>query len=442
MSGTNLKAGQSIDTPLGRATVLQVIGRNVSVHLPAGTVKYATIPITDIFPGPSGANGKAAKAIGATVRAQVSAARRTLEALRFGLVPVEGLEDFTIGYDEMRSWTVSRLPGGSGKPMVSEICGPFGTGKSHSMAVIRHVARQEGYVTARVEVNAKEISLSNPEKLLYNLWMTLRGEDLHSATPLLDLYLRAIERNQPAPMMNPNGQDRIRHNFHTVQFLKRAHLVDSLGYAMDSILCSSEEMNAVDVARMIRSATYGFGFKVMRMIGRKVDERPDDFVESLAGHAMIAKLAGFKGLVVTIDEFEVEAFLSSQMMERVRALLNALTRYLKGQGPIKAAPLSIFIASVGQEHHRGDAAVDEMIQATGGDWHELEQLSKADLRDLGKWIFELYGKVYGVNDLLPRALTDTVIQELGQDVEDSGATRAFIKHFMAALDACYGPPAA
>jgi len=42
------------------------------------------------------------------------------------------------------------------------------------------------------------------------------------------------------------------------------------------------------------------------MVSRTVQARGMDLVESLAGHAALARLAGFKGLVVTIDEFEIE----------------------------------------------------------------------------------------------------------------------------------------
>lgn len=367
MSGV-LKPGQKIDTARGLATVLEVRPTGVWVHL-AQQKRYATLNITEIFPdAPTDAGRGKRASVPGPVRPLVSPERRTLEALRFGLVPVEGLEDFTIGFDDLRSWTLSRLPDASGKPSVSEICGPFGTGKSHSMAAIRHVARQEGFVTAGVEVDGRNVSLSEPERVLYSLWRSLRAEDLSSATPLLELYLRAIGRNERAPMMSPGGQDRIWNNYSTVRFMQRGELIDSLGYEMDCVLCSSDEVLASEVERRIRSAAWGLDSKVMRMIGRKVDERPHDFVESLAGQAMVAKLAGYKGLVVTIDEFEVEQrFLSAQMLERVDALLAGLLNYLQGKSAVRAAPLAIFIASVGQEHHRGDAAVDEMIEAADGD---------------------------------------------------------------------------
>src|SRR4051794_28131537 len=84
------------------------------------------------------------------------AARRAIEALRFGLVPQSAIEDLTLGFPALRDWTLANLPSALGdRPHVAAVTGPFGTGKSHTMAVIRYVAGREGYATARVEVDGQ-----------------------------------------------------------------------------------------------------------------------------------------------------------------------------------------------------------------------------------------------------------------------------------------------
>lgn len=68
---------------------------------------------------------------------------------------------------------------------------------------------------------------------------------------------------------------------------------------------------------------------IKRMIGNTVVDRPYDFVGSLAGNAIIAQLAGLRGLVVTIDEFEVEqSQLALSRLYRVQQLLTAIHAYL------------------------------------------------------------------------------------------------------------------
>src|SRR5690606_20064932 len=50
---------------------------------------------------------------------------RTIEALRFGLVPAAAIERLTIGFAALKAWASSRLPHGhDGEPLVSEILGP------------------------------------------------------------------------------------------------------------------------------------------------------------------------------------------------------------------------------------------------------------------------------------------------------------------------------
>ena len=95
-------------------------------------------------------------------------------------MPQQHIEDLTLGFAELEAWTLGRFPAARGdRPLVSAITGPFGTGKSHTMAVIRHLAQREGYVTARVEVDGQTISLAKPETFLYHLWGTTAARDNH-----------------------------------------------------------------------------------------------------------------------------------------------------------------------------------------------------------------------------------------------------------------------
>jgi len=140
------------------------------------------------------------------VDAKEAAGLKALEALRFGVVPDYYINEITIGYDDLKKWIIHNLPHVcADKPCIYEISGPFGTGKSHTMAVMRHVAVEEGYLTARIEVDGENISLAYPEKLLYNLWLTLQGSDYKPEYPLLDLYLKLIQKgydNVPPSLKN------------------------------------------------------------------------------------------------------------------------------------------------------------------------------------------------------------------------------------------------
>lgn len=368
--------------------------------------------------------------------------RQAVDALRFGLVPEKYIEQLTIGFIDLEKWVLGRLPMANNKlPQVSEIYGPFGSGKSHTMGVIRYIAKREGYAVVRVEVDGQNISLSDPEKLLSSLWSALGAKDFESPTPLLDLYVKSIERGNPAPKIAPRGIDRIHANYSTIKLVKdRGHL-DKYGDFLDAIVSSSDEYTANEVAAMIwkEPNIYGPEVTVKRMIGQKVDDRPYDFVESLVGHAHVAELAGFKGLIVTIDEFEVERVAGAKF-SRVIDLLNVLTKYFKGQTDHNNYPVSIFFATVGQEGNRSDAYIDNLIESAGGDYYEIQEMKPADRYVLAQKMYELYSKAYNIDIPFDTKLANEVerkISNYGED--DSGILRAFIKRYIAALDKAYGP---
>jgi len=359
--------------------------------------------------------------------------RKAVEALRFGVVPETMLQEMTIGFDSLRSWVTGCLPHtNSGKPTVSEVYGPYGSGKSHTMSIVRHIAKLEGYVTTRVEIDGGGISFGDPEGLLANLWRNLSAEDLHSATPLLELYLKTIDRGERfEPKIVRGAVDRIAHNFALIRNLKERGQLESFEYMIDAILSSSKEFSATEVNQAIGSYLY-----IRRMIGIRVDERPFDFLVSLFGHAKICELAGYKGLVVTIDEFEVQRQFETRL-DRARALIDHMTEYLRGEIRLSFFPCALFVATIEEEDSIGDEIVDEMVDVCDGDYHKQEELKESDLITISQKIFKLYCETYGVKSSYNREKADNAFSAVGNE---SGRVRAFIKHYVALLDQEYGPP--
>ena len=389
----------------------------------------------------------------ATLRGDIGA-RRAIEALRFGLVPQGAIEDLTLGFAGLRDWTRANLPAALGeRPHAAAVTGPFGTGKSHTMAVVRYVASREGYATARVEVDGQTISLARPETFLRQLWGSLSAPGLDSPTPIFDLYARAIAAGQPAPAVlvgaggsaddTPGQLDRVRQNYQVMADLHGRGQLDDHAYVLDALLSSSTEYTAAEVARQTGAPTKTRGgqLHLRRMLGNSVAERPHDLVAALAGHALIAQLAGFRGLVATIDEFEVEQVPSRASYARVKAHLGVLTAYLRGETGHRAAPLGLFFATVGEDEAGEDAAVGPLLAATGGGSYRLESWPPALRRELAERIARLYAAAYGLAPSFDPVFVDRVEASLAHGgLDDSGLIRAFIKRYVAALDVGYGPP--
>lgn len=448
---TAISAGVRVDTRLGPAIVLGTENGQARIRLEEHGIEV-TISTADlrVIKAPPSARPVIEKVNRRPGRKRGEAADphqiglRTIEALRYGLVPAAAIDRLTIGFPALKKWAASRLPDGhDGKPVISEILGPFGTGKSHTMAAIRHIAREKGYLTAHVEVDGRFISLSDPARLLFALCSNLTGPELDSTTPLLDLYLKAAERHGDAPRLSTEF-DRIGDNYRTVQYLVEHDLLDEHGHLMDAILSSSNEVTAYEANQAIYphkdlSAVWN-GTIVRSLIGKRVIDRPKDFMAALVGHTLVAEQAGYSGLVITIDEFEVEYGLSRDRFQRIQGLLETLSDYLAGDTDLPDAPMAFFIASVRSGMKVGYPELDELLSGADADRYELKPLSTADLRKLGEKIHGLYAEVYGLDVKFDARFVEQTLAALeGTDLDDSGRTRAFVKRYVAALDSRYGP---
>jgi len=368
------------------------------------------------------------------------AKRRSIESLRFGLVPNEAIQEMTLGFEELESWILSRFPKETGWfETVSQVCGSYGTGKSHTMSIIRYLAIKKGYASVHVEINGKDITLEAPDVLSAHLWRTLEADGLAPDTPLLNLYTMAIEKGHPPPSIAPHGNDKIRDNYRTISLLRSKGLLDQYSHAYESVLCSFNDIAVSELQYKINSEPAVSKIydnpMVRRIIGIRVFERPNDFVESLNGTAVICKLAGYKGLIITIDEFEVQRYCLKPY--RVKELIEVLSKYLMGKTGHQKAPLAIFFASVGQDGHLGDEIIEQLIDHCQGSNYFLREFEEADCIEIGRKIFNLYKEVY----LCPGAFEYGEAQQTYSKVRmKDGHVRQFIKHYLANLDRKYGPP--
>ncbi len=373
--------------------------------------------------------------------------RQAVEALRFGLVPSSWLERLTVGYPGLKAWVLETLPERhTNTSKAAEICGPFGTGKSHACAVVRHIALSMNYVVAHVEVDGLQVTLADPATLLQAISRSIRAKDLVSATPIIDLYVRAMGRSSKPLETTFTGSDRARDNYQTVKKLKGFGALPEVDHILDSFLSAGSEFSLAQVKVAIKAeARVSASHLALRpVISKSLVERPGSFVSSLVAIARAATLAGYEGLVITVDEFEVERNLAVGKRDHVARLIAEIGTFLQGTSKNRKAPLTLYFASIGQNGHVGDAVITSLISMAGGRGHQyvLTPLSRSDRRLLAGAAFDLYASAYAIVDTQDEAHTDEVetwLQNSGI-VDDSGVTRAFVKEYVAVLDRKYGPP--
>lgn len=375
---------------------------------------------------------------------------QAIDALRFGLVPTVWLQRLTVGYEQLESWTTNLLPtADEQRPIAAEISGPFGTGKSHACAVVRTIARERGYLVANVEVDGLHVSLSDPARLWNALTRTVHAHDLISSTPIVEVYLRAIA-NDPRGIRTTRDSsayyavDAGRANFEVVRTAARHGVVRSVAHILENHLAANPHQSASQAKQHIRTESNlpTSQLNLRPVIGRTLAQRAPDFVQALTALALAGQMAGYAGLVITVDEFEVEYNLTATGIQRTRDLIDELAAYVAGRTQHAPAPIAIFLASVGQDGHQGDAIIDHLIQAGRGERFDLEPMDADHRRTLARNIHRLYLEAYQLDAPFDPRLPDRVEQALTEsgEADSSGVARAFIKQYVAALDLRHGPP--
>ena len=365
---------------------------------------------------------------------------QAVEALRFGLVPHHSLETLTLGFDDLEGWIIETLPRRSGRIKIAEVCGNYGTGKSHTMAVVRHVAVREQYVTASVEVDGKSISLSQPDRLLGSLWQSMTANDLDGTHPVLDLHLAAIKNGLGRGPESWPGLSRIKNNLEFIRKHRRDESLTACEEGVESMLASTREYTSTEVMTAICGSEWRFYEETLQpLIGRQVDGRPRDFADSLVGYALIAQAAGYKGLVVTIDELEVEHNLEKRLLERIGSLMEYLYDCAEGRLRYPQSRLALFFASAGTEGHQGDSLIENIMKVSGGKYYALKRWNASHRTKLARRIHALYARAYGTPTKYDAATAQEVEASISDDPGED-RIRTFIKRYVSQLDCAHGPP--
>lgn len=373
-------------------------------------------------------------------------ARRAVDALRFGVVPASHLEELTIGYDELAAWVGSNLPAPGTPPVAAAVYGPFGTGKSHAMAAVREIAGRQGYLAMATEIDGTEISLSAPKELLASLLDHLTGSaKLDGAAPLLSL-IQAATKRRPGERIAGDRSPLLQDTIASIGRLSTAAKFEDIEDLIERFLGSEPTMTRSDFKSLVRDAldwddyvrmTYARDYDPKALVSHTpADQRPLDFVAALMGYAAVAYAAGYEGLVITIDELEVDDALSTRAkFDKVVRLIAAMRSILYSDDPVDGG-LAFFFATVGSENYNQDKVVSLMVDPDTRPAHVLRPWGNRELVELSRRIHALYHRAHGGLG----AHDETVAARIARAVDPDAGVRAFIRAYVSALDVQHGPP--
>lgn len=333
--------------------------------------------------------------------------------------------------------------------------GPYGTGKSHALAVFRYVAMQDGFLVAEATLDQAEVSLSSPQALFHALASTIRGDAFSEEFPVLGLFRRAIRRGAILEPVRASSQgerdDRLLKHYTTLQFLEIHGLLDDgeTAQKIEGVLSAVDQPTASELRKELSERFFArterrlpaerFAFQSVIAYSPK-EKRPSDWLEGMLGMARLACAAGYRGLVVTIDEVEIESSKGSRA-EAADAFLATLERYFihRLYGTLTSTPLIIVFAHVAEEGGRCEM-LRRLVENSKESTLTLRPWSDEELKELARRIVDVFTTHYRVFDSFAPRVSDELLGLLKRKQRFSNdLVRSFIKWLIGLSDLRFGP---
>ncbi|MBI2373811.1 MAG: DUF2791 family P-loop domain-containing protein [Deltaproteobacteria bacterium] len=234
--------------------------------------------------------------------AEVYDCRQTVEALRLGVVPSTHAQAYTVGRERelasLRAMLDEAASTGSGQASgLRLLWGDYGAGKTHLLEVLEQLALERGFITARTILDADEIPPSHPRRLYRALVTRLRYPD--DAEVGLEPLFRKLEGSAA------HGSGR---GARSSRFLSPALHVRRVGAPALAGLFS-ELASGAPFEQALRAEMERY-LRFLRWDGPGLLALPDFrtygrvYVHLLGTIAAWAKDAGYRGLLVLLDEVE------------------------------------------------------------------------------------------------------------------------------------------
>jgi P-loop Domain of unknown function (DUF2791) len=241
-------------------------------------------------------------------------ARQTLEALRFGVVPVEDAEHLTIGLEAERvtldrSLARSKERGGDALAII----GDYGFGKSHFIELTARRALQEQFIVASASLDLVEVPPGKAHKIYEALLTSLRYPDTngHGLAPLLQKALTTAGVVARFAALCPREP-------------KDCPLTAALLALQD---CPSQSAFDETVQWLSGQAKAQLEMKTCLKKPPRLyttGENARQFTYLLTAISTLATLVGYSGMAVLIDESEHYSLLRPAQRERADSFFKAM----------------------------------------------------------------------------------------------------------------------
>jgi len=244
-------------------------------------------------------------------------ARRTVEALRYGLVPAKRIRELSVGLDDEReslqnAFANTKENGGD----VRVVVGEYGAGKSHFFELAAQEALANNFIVATTSLDLREVPPNRPQRIYLSLMRSLRFPDSDETglVPLLEKIVALPNYSEIQDSLKETFFATALHNY----LLMRTTPNEALEELVDWM--SGEKVFISDVRRNAAFKSKEFKIKSLSQLTTAADQ----YCYLLNGWGWLATQAGYNGLAVFIDESEHYSLLTQRGKEKADNFFKAL----------------------------------------------------------------------------------------------------------------------
>jgi hypothetical protein len=243
-------------------------------------------------------------------------ARRTVEALRYGLVPSKRIRELSVGLEDEKA-SLQRALDNSAKHGgdVRVVVGEYGAGKSHFFELAAQEALAHNFLVGTTSLDLREVPPNRPQRIYLSLMRSLRYPD-NGEVGLVPLLEKILTQPNYAEI-----QDEIKETFFASALHNYSLLRDKPGEMLDLLIdwMSGEKVFIADV-RKNTLKDKAFPVKGLSQLTTAADQ----YCYLLNGWGWLATQAGYAGLAVFIDESEHYSLLTQRGKEKADNFFKAL----------------------------------------------------------------------------------------------------------------------
>ncbi len=235
------------------------------------------------------------------------------ERLRSGIVPERGLETFAVGIEKKRAEIDRQLKlAEDGEGVFKFLRGGYGCGKTFMSRLAVIEAQAKGFATSFAVVSDNDLHFYKFDDVYRKIVQELGTNSCYRGAlgDILDRWIARVENalidagaDEDSPDFDAIVEDRIDEELAS---LTQGKAPEDMGRVLRAIFKLKQEGKVAEAGGLISwlAASENVAAGVKKIAGVKGDISSRDAMNYLHGILEIIKAAGFKGLVIVIDEVE------------------------------------------------------------------------------------------------------------------------------------------